>query len=80
VDGGHGAAGRPPSPIHRFQRLTSQRQRSGSWARLVCDPEVYAKGKVRRRDHASIELAGWHRVVLNTEHGARALQHVVFID
>ena len=22
----------------------------------------------------------WHRVVMNTEHAARAMQHVVFLD
>jgi len=64
----------------RFQRLTPQERRSGSFARLVRDPEVYAKGKVRHPDHATIELSGWHRVLMNTEHGARAMQHVVFID
>jgi len=80
VDGGHGAAGRPPSPIHRFQRLTSQQQRSGSGARLVRDPEVYAKGKVRHPDHATIELADWHRGVMSTQHGARAMQYVELID
>ena len=64
----------------QFQRLTPQQRRSGSWARLVRDPEVYAKGTVRHPDHATVELSTWHRVLMNTEHGARAMQHVVFID
>ena len=64
----------------RFARLTPNQRRSGSWARLVRDPEVYATGSVRHPDHATIRLAGWHRVLMNTEQGARAMRHVVFID
>ena len=47
---------------------------------VLRDPEVYAKGTVRHPDHATIRLTGWHRVLMNTEQGARAMQHVVFID
>ena len=62
-----------------YARLTP-RERRGSWQRLLRDPEVYAKGAVRHPDHATIELPIWHRVLMNTEHGARAMQHVVFLD
>jgi hypothetical protein len=44
------------------------------------DPEVYAKGTVRHRDHATLHLADWHRVLMNTEQRAKAMRHVVFID
>jgi hypothetical protein len=64
----------------RFQRLTPQQRRSGSWARLVRDPAVFAKGTIRHPDHATIELSTWHQVLMNTERGARAMQHVAFID
>lgn len=64
----------------RFARLTPNQQRSGSWSRQVRDPEVYAKGTVRHPDHATIRLADWHRVLMNTERGAKAMRHVVFID
>jgi hypothetical protein len=46
----------------------------------VRDPEVYAKGAVRHSDHATVHLAGWHRVLMNTEQRARAMRHVRFID
>ena len=62
------------------QRFTPQQRRSGSWMRLARDPKVYAKGAVRHADHATIVLPTWHRVHMNTEHDARAMQHVVFID
>jgi hypothetical protein len=64
----------------RFARLTPEQRRSGGWARMVRDPEVYAKGAVRHPDHATIHLADWHRVLMNTEQGARAMRHVAFID
>jgi hypothetical protein len=64
----------------RFARLSPDQRRSGGWARLVRDPEVYAKGAVRHPDHATIRLADWHRVLMNTEQGAQAMRHVAFID
>jgi hypothetical protein len=64
----------------RYARLTAAERRNGGWTRLVRDPEVYAKGAVRHPDHATIHLAGWHRVLMNTEHGAQAMRHVAFID
>jgi hypothetical protein len=63
----------------QYQRLTAQ-ERRGSWQRLVRDPEVYAKGAVRHSDHATIDLPTWHRVLMNTERDAQAMQHVVFLD
>jgi hypothetical protein len=42
--------------------------------------DVFAKGAIRHPDHATIDLAGWHRVLMNTEQHARAMQHVVFLD
>jgi hypothetical protein len=64
----------------RYARLTPEQRRTGGWMRLVRDPEVYAKGTVRHPDHATIRLADWHRVLMNTEQGAKAMRHVVFID
>jgi hypothetical protein len=48
--------------------------------RMVRDPELYAKGAVRHPDHNTIVLRGWHRVLMNTEQGARAMRHVAFLD
>lgn len=35
--------------------------------RMVKDPEVYARGRVRHPDHATIVLPFWHRVMVNAE-------------
>jgi hypothetical protein len=64
----------------RFMGLTDSQRRSGNWVPMVRDPQVYAKGTVRHPDHATIDLADWHRVLMNTEQGARAMRHVAFID
>jgi hypothetical protein len=64
----------------RFERLPERERKSQSWQQFLRDPEVYAKGAVRHPDHATIRLAGWHRVLMNTEQGARAMRHVAFID
>lgn len=64
----------------RWQRLSPTQRASGGWFPMVRDPVVYAKGTVRHPDHATIELRQWHRVVMNTENRARAMQHVAFLD
>jgi len=63
-----------------YARLSEKRKRGGGWSRMVRDPELFARGTVRHPDHATIELRGWHRVVMNTEQGARAMRHVAFLD
>jgi len=63
-----------------YELLSPSRQRSGRWRQMVRDPELYAKGSVRHPDHNTIVLHGWHRVLMNTEQGARAMRHVAFLD
>lgn len=50
------------------------------WVVQRRDPEVFVRGRVRHPDHKTITLDGWHRVLMNTENEARAMQHVVFLD
>jgi hypothetical protein len=64
----------------RYLRLSEKRRRNGGWTRMVRNPEVFAKGAVRHPDHATIVLRDWHRVLMNTEHQAAAMQHVAFLD
>ena len=63
-----------------FESLPPAQVRKGGWREMVRDPELYAKGAVRHPDHNTIVLHGWHRVLMNTEHAARAMRHVAFID
>jgi hypothetical protein len=63
-----------------FASLAPAQIGKGGWREMVRDPELYAKGAVRHPDHNTIVLHGWHRVLMNTEQGARAMRHVAFID
>jgi hypothetical protein len=38
------------------------------------------KGRIRHPDHKTIELAGWHQVLMNTEHQSAAMQNLAFLD
>lgn len=44
------------------------------------DAGVFVRGKVRHPDHKTIVLNYWHEVVMNTEHRAKAMRHVAFLD
>jgi hypothetical protein len=50
------------------------------WRTMYRNAAVYARGAVSHRDHATITLHGWHRVLMNTEHEARAASNIVFLD
>jgi hypothetical protein len=64
----------------QFEKLPERARRRHTWQQLVRDSEVYARGTVRHPDHATIHLAVWHRVLMNTEQRAQAVRHVAFID
>src|SRR5689334_3641397 len=50
------------------------------WQALRRNPRVYARGRIRHPDHATITLSDWHRVVLNTETETVTMRNVAFID
>lgn len=66
----------------QFDVLLSRRPeaRHWHWSTMRRNPSVYVKGRVRHADHATITLPGWHRVLMNTETEAAAMQHVAFLD
>ncbi len=64
----------------QYGKLSHQAQQRIPWRRMIRDAEVYAKGTVRHPDHATLVLRDWHRVAMNTEQAARAMQHVAFLD
>jgi hypothetical protein len=43
-------------------------------------PAVDARGTVRHRDHATVTLPVWHRVLMNTETQSRTMANVAFLD
>lgn len=50
------------------------------WQALRRNPRVYAKGRIRHPDHATITLPDWHRVVMNTETETDTMRNVAFLD
>jgi hypothetical protein len=63
-----------------YRRLPEAERRSGQFRYMLRDSAVFARGEVRHPDHATVVLDGWHRVWMNTENQARAMQNVVFLD
>ncbi len=54
--------------------------RKWGWQPMVRDPQLYVRGSVRHKDHRTVVLDGWHRVVMNTEGEAPWVHNVVFLD
>ena len=59
---------------------TNPQAKGWNWRQMVLEPEVYVRGRVWHSDHKTIELASWHRVLMNTERFAPGAQSVVFLD
>ena len=58
--------------IHAFAKPT--------FRMMLRNAGVFVKGRVSHSDHATIKLACWHQVIMNTEHLSRARANVVFLD
>ena len=54
--------------------------RTWRWRVMRHNPVLYAKGRVRHSDHATIVLHDWHQVLMNRENDAPAMRHVAFLD
>ncbi len=65
-----------------YRDLIRRKPQAGQWNWQIGrrNPEVYATGKIRHRDHATIELPFWHRVLMNSEYKAAHAAQVAFID
>jgi len=63
-----------------FEALPEAERRRHSWSQMQRDPAVFARGRVRHPDHATIELPDWHEVLMNTENRAAAMRFVAVID
>ena len=64
----------------QFDALDDKVLRAHNWRQMIRDAEVFASGRISHPDHATLVLRGWHRVLMNTERGARAMRHVAFLD
>ena len=51
-----------------------------TWRIMRRNPQVYVRGRITHPDHATVVLAVWHRVYMNTETQAKANAAVIFLD
>ena len=63
-----------------YWTLPAAERRRNDWERRIRNAEVFVRGRIRHRDHATITLPYWHKVVMNTETRARAMENVAFLD
>jgi hypothetical protein len=63
-----------------LQLVARKPSAAGRYRAMRRNPDVFVRGRVRHADHATITLAGWHQVVMNTETKAAAMRHVAFLD
>jgi hypothetical protein len=66
----------------KYKELLEQTptMRHMGWQRRTRNAEVYAKGRVTHREHATIVLKVWHRVFPNTESSMEGFEDMAFID
>lgn len=65
--------------LAEFLKKNPNIQRS-AFQQRTRDASVYAKGKVRHRDHKTIVLRGWHEVLMNRESDSGIAKNIVFLD
>lgn len=63
-----------------YSELDPVDRRKEFWNVRTRDAEVFVRGLIRHPDHATIKLPYWHKVVMNTETKAIAMQQVAFLD
>ncbi|HZS46111.1 MAG TPA: hypothetical protein VFC63_13520 [Blastocatellia bacterium] len=66
---------------HYFRLIRSNPKAANwNWRQMRANAAVYARGHVWHKDHKTIVLDVWHRVLINTENQTQAGRHVVFLD
>ena len=60
--------------------ITRSPNRKRGFTMMTRNAEVFARGRVRHSDHATIFLDGWHKVVMNTEAQALSRRNLAFLD
>jgi hypothetical protein len=65
-----------------YQHILSRNPRAKNWGwrTMQRNAGVYVRGHIRHPDHRTVELQGWHRVLMNTEGQSKAMRNVAFLD
>ena len=59
---------------------SNPKAKNWDWRMMRRNAAVYVRGRVWHKDHKTIVLDAWHRVLMNTEHQAPGRGSVVFLD
>ena len=65
---------------HRRILAADPNAKAWGWRAMRRNASVFVRGRVRHADHKTINLLGWHRVLMNTERESRAMRSVAFLD
>lgn len=57
-----------------------ENQRKNGFRMMKRDATVYVRGEITHRDHKTVYLNGWHRVLMNTENRSKAMRFLAFLD
>jgi len=57
-----------------------EEEKKKPWRKMMENADLYVRGKISHEDHATLVLEGWHKVLMNLESRARAMQSVRFLD
>jgi hypothetical protein len=57
-----------------------EKERSRGFRMMKRDATVYVRGEITHRDHKTVYLNGWHRVLMNTESRSKAMRFLAFLD
>lgn len=60
--------------------LANPKANRWDWRQMMREPTTYVRGRISHRDHKTIVLNDWHRVLMNTEREAPGARSVVFLD
>jgi len=63
-----------------FGRLPETERKNGNFRLMKRDASVHVRGEISHPDHATVQLATWHRVLMNTENRSIAMRFVAFLD
>lgn len=66
----------------KYQELLKKEPRAKSWGwnRMKRNMTVYGRGRVKHRDHKTITLKDWHRILPNRESEASFIETLAFLD
>ena len=62
-----------------YKRLPPE-ERNRGFRMMKRDARVYVRGEITHRDHKTVYLRGWHRVLMNTENRSLAMRFLAFLD